>query len=460
MPASSYSFIKKLSCLLALAIAAPAALLLLVSTALGQYPSPVPGTPPETPSPGISLARPRFSADGIVQPGEAGAPEVRIDYRLPRSELLFERSPTGYRAAYEIRVIFSTEKGKKEIAGDAYTRELRVRGYSETQAQGNDIVDHVTFRIPPGQYRVGIILTDLNAERPSSTTLPIEVPGIAQGQIWLTDVYFGTVGGDSTGSTGQRAALIPNPSRSFGDELPRFAVGGEVVDNRPQGAPDSTYKLNYQVLNELQAVVARGDTSIVRRGPRTPFLIRPGFGPLESGTYRFILELSSPLTPAPDKKKKPAPIRREKSFTVVPSAASATADIKTALEVLRYIATEAELTEMDGLKSPEERQRYWEAFWRSRDQSPETTRNEAMEEFYKRVRYADQRFGVGGPGWKTDMGRTYIVYGQPDEIVRNPFRFDGPPEEIWYYYQLRKTFVFVDMDGFGRYELDDKRSRY
>ena len=82
-----------------------------------------------------------------------------------------------------------------------------------------------------------------------------------------------------------------------------------------------------------------------------------------------------------------------------------------------------------------------------------------MEEFYRRVRYADQRFGVGGPGWKTDMGRIYIQYGPPDEIVRNPFRFDGPPEEIWYYYQSRRTFTFVDRDGFGRYELDLERSR-
>jgi GWxTD domain-containing protein len=457
MPASSYYFIKKLSCLLALAIAATAPPLF-VGRGLGQYPSPVPVAPPETPSPGISPTRPRFSADATVQPGEAGAPEVRIDYRLARSELLFERTPTGYRAAYEIRVIFSTEKGKKEVAGDAYTRELRVRGYSETQ-QGNDIVDHVTFRMPPGRYLVEIAITDLNAERPSSTTLPIEVPGIAEGQIWLTDLYFGTTGGDSTGSTGQRAVLIPNPSRSFGEDLPRFAAGGEIVDNRPAGAPDSAYQLSYRVLNDLQTVVARGDTSMARRGPRTPFLIRPGLGPLESGTYRFVLELSSPLSPATDKKKKPTPIRREKSFTVVPSAASATADIKTALEVLRYIATEAEITEMDRLRTPEERQRFWEVFWKSRDPSPETTRNEAMEEFYKRVRYADQRFGVGGPGWKTDMGRIYIQFSQPDEIVRNPFRFDGPPEEIWYYYQSRRTFVFVDRDGFGRYELDLERSR-
>ena len=447
MRANSSSYIRRLTLSLMLAVAAPTAPPL-AGPALAQYPSPVPVAPPEAPMPGISMTRPRFSADAIVQPGDSGAPEVRIDYRLARSELLFERTLTGYRASYEVRVIFRTTKAKKEVAGDAHTREFWVARYAETQAQGDDIADHLIFRMPPGKYLVEINLTDLNAERPSSTTVPVEVPGIAEGQIWLTDLYLGTV----------EKNAAPNPSRSFGDELPRFAAGGEIVDNRAAGAPDSVYQLSYRILNELQVSVAHGDTSIVRRGSHTAFLIRPGLGPLEPGSYRFALELSSPLLPTKGQKKA-TPIRREKPFTVMPSAASATVDLKTALEVLRYIATDAELTEMDRLRTPEERRAFWEAFWQRRDPLPETSRNEAMEEFYKRVRYADQRFGVGGPGWKTDMGQIYIVYGQPDEIVRNPFRFDGPPEELWYYYQSRKTFVFVDRDGFGRYELDRDRSR-
>jgi GWxTD domain-containing protein len=452
MPANSSFFIRRLLLFFAV-MAAGVTVPQLAGQARAQYPSPVPGAPPEAPSPGISATRPRFSADATVQPGETGAPEVRLDYRLPRNELLFERTPSGYRASYEFRSVVVAEKGKKEVAGDAHTRELLVSRYADTQAIGTDVTDHLTFRLPPGKYRIELILTDLNAERPSFTTLPVEVPALASGQIWITDLHLGTVESDST-----HAALTPNPSRTFGEELPRFAASGEVVDNRPAASQDSTFALSYRVLNELQAVVAYGDTSIGRRGQRTPFLIRPAFGPLEAGSYRFVLELTRPLVKTKGQKK-PTPIRREKAFTVVPSAASAAIDLKTALEVLRYIATDAELAEMDRLRAQEERRSFWEAFWRRRDPTPETPRNEAMEEFYKRVRYADQRFGVGGPGWKTDMGRIYIQYGQPDEIVRNPFRFDGPPEEIWYYYQSRRTFTFVDRDGFGRYELDPERSR-
>ncbi len=428
-----------------------------VDRALAQYPNPGPAAQPEMPSPGISLSRPRFSADATIQPGDSGAPEVRVDYRFARSELLFERRPDGYHAGYEIRVIFSKEKGKQQVAGDAFSRELQVLRYAETHLQGVDIFDHITFQLPPGKYEAEIMLTDLTAERTATTTVPVEVPGIA-GEIWITDLSLGTIGADSLRVSVEGGEIDPKPSRHFADDVTRLVALGEIVDNRRADSPDSTYTLHFRVASDFEPNVARGDTSIVRRGVRTRFVIRPRLGTLNAGTYRVILDLTSPLVSVKGRKK-PTPIRREKEFTVEQSAATAALDPRTSIEVLRYIASDAEAAEMDHLRTEEERRAFWESFWQRRDPSPETPDNEKMDEFYKRVRYADQHFGVGGPGWKTDMGRIYIQNGQPDEIVRNPFRFDGPPEEIWYYYRDRKTFYFVDRDGFGRYELDLNRTQ-
>lgn len=419
-----------------------------------QYPNPNPATQPESPSPGISLDRPRFSADATIQPGESGEPEIRIDFRFARGELLFERRPDGFHNAYEVRVILSKEKGHQQVAGDAFTRELKVARYSETNIQGDDLYEQITFQLPPGKYIAEAFLTDLTAERTSSTSLPIEVPG-GGGDIWITDLSLGTARADSTGAS--RGAYDPNPSRHYVDDVQRLVATGEIVDNRPASAPDSIYKLHYRVVSDVDPDLARGDTAIVRVGARTRFVIRPRLGILNAGTYRFVLELTGPTLPAKGKKKA-TPIRREKEFTVEQSAANAALDPRTSIEVLRYIALDWEKDEIDKLRTEEDRRSFWVAFWQRRDPSPDTPQNEAMDEFYKRVRYADQHFGSGGAGWKTDMGRIYIQYGQPDEIVRNPFRFDGPPEEIWYYYHDRKTFYFIDQDGFGRYELDPRRT--
>jgi GWxTD domain-containing protein len=122
--------------------------------------------------------------------------------------------------------------------------------------------------------------------------------------------------------------------------------------------------------------------------------------------------------------------------------------------VLRIIADDQERGEMSRLTTEEERRAFWDEFWKKRDPTPDTPQNEEMQEFYQRVQYANQHFGTGGPGWKSDMGATYIKYGPPDEVERHPFNFDRPPEEIWYYYRDKWTFVFVDRDGFGRYQLE------
>jgi GWxTD domain-containing protein len=455
----SRRFLTLLAAGLGLAVPAALALIAWAPQALAQYPNPGPANQPEGPVPGISAIRPRFSTDATIQPGISGAPEVRIDYRLARTELLFERTPTGYAASYEIRVSFYQKK--KLMAGDATTRDLRVTHYAETIQRGQDILDHVSFRVPAGKYRIQVDLTDLKAERTSSTEFEFEVPAAPAGPIWFTDLSLGIFAMDSTSSAAARAAgtpvLEPNPSRRYGDNLSHFAFTAEVVDSRPAGVPDSTYRLHYQILSDLQSTIASGDTAVTRRGGRTPFLIHMILGPLEPGSYRVVMELVSPVT-APARGKKAVPIRREKSFVVEQTLAAVAMDPRSHLEILRYIATDDELKDMDRLKTPEEKLTFWQSFWRARDPSPDTPQNEAQEEFYKRVAYANQHFTAGTQGWKTDMGRIYIKYGQPDEVVRNPFRFEGPPEEIWYYYRARYTFFFVDRDGFGRYDLDETRS--
>src|SRR5882672_12281165 len=86
--------------------------------ATAQYSDPAPASQSTAPVPGTSLDRPRFSVDATIQLGEQGVPEVRVDYRLNRGELLFERTADGYRAGYEVRVIFYSSKGKRQVTGD------------------------------------------------------------------------------------------------------------------------------------------------------------------------------------------------------------------------------------------------------------------------------------------------------------------------------------------------------
>src|ERR1051325_7634179 len=85
-----------------------------------------------------------------------------------------------------------------------------------------------------------------------------------------------------------------------------------------------------------------------------------------------------------------------------------------------YIITDEEKAAFRQLSNDEERDQFIEAFWQRRDPTPDTEENEFKEEHYRRMAYANDHFAAGIPGWKTDRGRMYIMYGAPDEIESHP----------------------------------------
>jgi len=96
-----------------------------------------------------------------------------------------------------------------------------------------------------------------------------------------------------------------------------------------------------------------------------------------------------------------------------------------------YIITDEERKAFKQLSNDEERDQFIEAFWQRRDPTPDTEENEFREEHYRRIEYANEHFAAGIPGWRTDRGRIYIMYGPPDEIDSHPSggTYERPMEE-------------------------------
>jgi len=115
-------------------------------------------------------------------------------------------------------------------------------------------------------------------------------------------------------------------------------------------------------------------------------------------------------------------------------------------EDVAYIISDEEKAAFKALETDEEREQFIENFWLRRDPSPETIENEFKEDHYSRIAYANDRFASGKPGWKTDRGRIYVLYGKPAEIeshagggmYERPIEEGGGttstfPFEIWRY---------------------------
>jgi GWxTD domain-containing protein len=137
-----------------------------------------------------------------------------------------------------------------------------------------------------------------------------------------------------------------------------------------------------------------------------------------------------------------------------------------------YIITDQERAVFTQLQSDEEREEFIEQFWQRRDPTPGTPENEFRDEHYRRIEYANERFGLRGMvGWQTDRGRILIMYGKPDEIESHAaggtyVRPNGQggvttvtlPFEIWGYRYIEGIgnnvlLQFVDPTATGEYRL-------
>ena len=128
-----------------------------------------------------------------------------------------------------------------------------------------------------------------------------------------------------------------------------------------------------------------------------------------------------------------------------------------------HIIDAEERAAFERLTSDPEREKFIDEFWLRRDPTPGTAANEAREEHYRRIRYVNQRYPTasGKPGWQTDRGRIYIVYGPPDEILAHPSGASHTPYpfEIWGYRHVEGlgddvSIDFRDRTKTGDYEME------
>src|SRR5438094_249755 len=136
-----------------------------------------------------------------------------------------------------------------------------------------------------------------------------------------------------------------------------------------------------------------------------------------------------------------------------------------------YIIAPEERTAFLQLSTSEEREQFIEQFWLRRSSNPDLPENDFKEEHYRRIAYANEHYASGIPGWKTDRGRMYSMWGPPDEIESHPTggTYDRPMEEgggststypwetwRWRYLEgIGENIIleFVDPSGSGEYHM-------
>src|SRR6266550_1718220 len=175
---------------------------------------------------------------------------------------------------------------------------------------------------------------------------------------------------------------------------------------------------------------------------------------------------------AQDKEKKPKDRNEQKKKDELKSVYKRWLE-----EDVSYIINDEERKAFKALKTDEERDQFIEQFWLRRDPDPDTPENEYKEQYFERIQYANEKFASGIPGWKSDRGRIYVMYGKADEVESHPSggSYERPmeegggetstfPFEDWRYRYLEGIgqeviIEFVDDCMCGAYEMTMDRSK-
>jgi GWxTD domain-containing protein len=123
------------------------------------------------------------------------------------------------------------------------------------------------------------------------------------------------------------------------------------------------------------------------------------------------------------------------------------------LSKVRYIITKKERKIFLELPVTEKEQ-FIEQFWERRDPDSDTEENEFKMEYLNRIEKATELFiSEAKPGWLTDRGRIYILFGPPTDRIRYPMGGDAYSRcrEVWYYGAF--PVVFRDSTCSGIYSL-------
>lgn len=380
-----------------------------------------------------SLQPPFFSVDLAVTVDSTSHARVRVVVSVPYPELNWQRDDRGLTAGANFVVELVPSRGRKRLYGDAWEQRLLVRDYATTTAQRNQLVVTREFPVPPASYTARVSVRDLRAQEASEVREKIEVRDLSRVPVGFADLELGTT--DSTGH------FHANPSRSFGYESGGLAVRTVLVDRRPGPWPRD-YRYHWRIQDPSGSTTAQGDTVVNVQRSAQPVLLHPTRTDLFIGDYSLEVEMREGKTSW----------RTSRSFEVEESGPPHGREFDELLEALAYIADASEVDKMRGLAT-DAQMAQWESFWRRRDPTPETARNEYQIEFFRRLRYASQHFLGFGPGWRSDMGRAYVRYGPPDQIEQRQATGTSPGLEIWYYNQPYRRLIFGDREGFGRFSL-------
>lgn len=380
---------------------------------------------------------------------------IEIYYSFNRKELEFVPEDEGLVAKVLMQLSISDELGNV-VENRMWNTLSKVKDAKEAETVDYMIIDQVGTNLKPGNYQILLQATDVNSTSHGEATLRMEIKQFSTKKLQLSDLELAfNIEIDTTAGRFAKAGkkILPNPSRIFIHEAGMVYFYAELYNLVDTPSANQEYTLKFAVLDTTgKKLKDFGKQTKTKPGNSAVVISGINVGTFAGGEYILKLEAKDKET-----KKKAYSTKRFMVLRELTQEELIAEEIKRFKHDVVYIASPGELDMFDQLNFSGKKN-FMAEFWRKRDPDPDTPENEFKIEHYRRINLANLGFSrtrESNDGWNTDMGRIYIIYGEPSEIERHPSTRGAKPWEQWNYHDLEGGvyLIFVDEDGYGVYRL-------
>ena len=360
---------------------------------------------------------------------------INIHADISNDRLQFVKNDSIYHSSYSIAVAIF-EGGNTNGIPIHQLSEIKtvdVSDYKETLSSISNESHNFKFEVPKGLYTVVITLRDLNSNKSHTVKSGIEFDDDSETIVsdlrmvyWENDDDF-------------KNSYQPLINNIVDKQSPYTGALFEILT--PSSAPEK-FNIRYKLINSEGDIVYDDRFDGTTKDKLQMQVLKIPLENLNAGNYKIEADIG---------------ISNEKFSRTTffylrwKDLSLNVSDIDSALEQMLYIVDYDSVKHVFDLNE-EQKRKWFKNYWNDLEESLSLKKNSLMEEYFRRIAYANMHFSVPKKdGWKTDMGKVLCLMGDPDEVQNFPFIKNQKPYEVWTYYDINAQFIF-DYSG-GEYRL-------
>lgn len=367
-----------------------------------------------------------------------GYTRLDVFIQVPYKSIQFIKSPEGFIGKYSVTASIFDSSKSRIVVEKTWNESITISDFSLATSRENFNVSKRSFELKPGSYVIRTAMEDMDSKKLTTAENNFVIRDLTD-SISLSDILMIAKPDPNQAPN----TIIPNIMRNVYSSKDRIRFYYEI------NSLDSV-----EVRKTIEYVVKNSDDKVIHREEEDRN-IKPGINQVLYTLKEFPFDLGAfYLTVSVLNEGNKVVASVSKSFySQTKGLASFITDIDKAIAQTVYIASASEMSYMTEGENQSERTKRFLEFWKKKDPSPNNEENEVFNEYFRRVAFSNENFSNYIEGWKTDRGMVFIILGAPNNIDRHPFEYDSKPYEVWEYYNLNRSFIFLDQTGFGDYRL-------